>query len=86
MENSSLTPVLKRLEKLGHIERRRGKREERQVFLYLTPSGRALENEAPSITDCIISDTGVRLGKLSELVVAIGAMRDNLRKSRNPHA
>ena len=29
-ETSTLTPVLKRLEKQGHIERRRGKHDERQ--------------------------------------------------------
>ncbi|MCP5084280.1 MAG: MarR family transcriptional regulator [Alphaproteobacteria bacterium] len=82
-ETSTLTPVLKRLEKLGHVERRRGRQDERQVFLYLTPSGRALEKEAPNITDCIIADTGVQLDKLSDLVVAIGAMRDSLLKNRN---
>ncbi len=82
-ETSTLTPVLKRLEKLGHIERRRGKQDERQVFLHLTSTGRALESEAPKITDCIVTDTGVQLDRLSELVAAIGAMRDSLLKNRN---
>ena len=83
METSTLTPILKRLEKQGHIERRRGTRDERQVFLHLTESGRALEAKAPGITHCIINDTGAGLEELGELVVALGAMRDSLAKSRN---
>lgn len=81
-ETSTLTPILKRLEQQGHVERRRGERDERQVILHLTASGRALENEAPNITNCIVTDTGVPLDKLSELVGAIGAMRDSLLENR----
>ncbi len=82
-ETSTLTPVLKRLEKQGHIVRKRGERDERQVFLHLTESGRALEAQAPGITHCIVNDTGVPLERLSELVDALGEMRDSLLKTRS---
>lgn len=82
METSTLTPILKRLEKQGHIERKRGTRDERQVFLHLTDQGRALKAKAPDITHCIINDTGAGLAELGELVLALGAMRDSLAKAR----
>ncbi len=81
-ETSTLTPVLKRLEAQGHIERKRGKQDERQVFVHLTASGRALEAQAPNITNCIVGDTGMPAEKLSDLVTAISAMRDSLLETR----
>lgn len=42
LDSSTLTPVLKRLEKLGHVRRQRGKADERMVLVRLTPSGEAL--------------------------------------------
>lgn len=78
IETSTVTPVLKRLESQGHIERRRSTTDERQVFIHLTESGRDLQAMAPSITACIVDDTGVSPAKLATLVHAISAMRDSL--------
>lgn len=78
LESSTLTPLLKRLETLGHIERNRGKEDERQVFVTLTPSGLSLQKYAPEITRCIIAATGYDLGKLDSLVETITTMRDQV--------
>ena len=81
-ETNTLTPVLKRLEAQGHIERRRGDRDERMVFIHLTKSGRALKLKAPHITACIIDNTGLPLDRLEELVSTIATMRGNLNRNR----
>ncbi len=81
MESSTLTPLLKRLERLGHVERRRGVEDERQVFVHLTKSGRALQRRSPEITACIIKATGMDLTRLEELVEALSALRDNMIKA-----
>lgn len=78
LESSTLTPLLKRLEKLGHVQRKRGQSDERQVFIFLTKSGRELKKAAPEITRCIVEATGVELEKLDELVKSISDLRDNL--------
>ena len=39
LESSTLTPLLKRLEALGHISRNRDAEDERQVRVRLTPAG-----------------------------------------------
>ena len=78
LESSTVTPLLKRLESLGHIERRRGEEDERQVFVSLTPRGRALRKHAGDITKCIIESTGYDLDTLGSLVEIISTLRDNL--------
>ena len=78
LEPSTLTPLLKRLEKLGHVERKRGARDERQVFVTLTKSGHALQAHAPDITRCIIEGTGYDLAALDDLVDKITTLRDNV--------
>ena len=42
LDSGTLTPLLKRLESLGHIERRRASDDERRVDIFLTPAGRKL--------------------------------------------
>lgn len=78
LESSTVTPLLKRLESLGHIERKRGSSDERQVFVHLTPSGRSLQQHAPGITRCIVDATGTDIDTLESLVKMIGMLRDNL--------
>lgn len=83
LESSTLTPLLKRLEGLGHVERRRGKKDERQVFVFLTRSGSALEKEAGDITKCIIGQTGYDLEILDEMVGLITSLRDNVMSAKS---
>lgn len=78
LESNTLTPLLKRLEKLGHVERKRGKSDERQVFVFLTKSGRDLKKAAPDITRCIVEATGFEPEKLDALVKTVSDLRDNL--------
>lgn len=78
MESSTVTPLLKRLQQLGHIERKRGTEDERQVFVYLTKSGKALKNEAPRITACMVESTGLEPKALDQLVTTLGRLTDNL--------
>ncbi|NMV21803.1 MarR family transcriptional regulator, partial [Vibrio parahaemolyticus] len=49
LDSGTLTPLLKRLESKGIVERRRGKDDERVRELYLTEMGQALKQQALSI-------------------------------------
>ncbi|MET1281041.1 MarR family winged helix-turn-helix transcriptional regulator [Vibrio navarrensis] len=49
LDSGTLTPLLKRLESKGIVERRRGKDDERVRELYLTNTGQALKQQALSI-------------------------------------
>jgi DNA-binding MarR family transcriptional regulator len=49
LDSGTLTPLLKRLEQQGLVERRRGETDERIVRIYVTPAGRALRIKARKI-------------------------------------
>jgi DNA-binding MarR family transcriptional regulator len=51
LESGTLTPLLKRLEKRGFIERMRPESNERKLFLKLTPDGEALKQKALPVPD-----------------------------------
>lgn len=78
MESSTLTPLLKRLEKLGAVSRKRGTDDERQVFVHLSEMGRKLQEHAPRITQCVISATGIEIGQLQQLVATLNELTENL--------
>ena len=49
LDSSTLTPLLKRLEEKGYVTRRRSARDERDVFVTVTPAGEALQERALSV-------------------------------------
>ncbi|MGB0507395.1 MAG: MarR family winged helix-turn-helix transcriptional regulator [Pikeienuella sp.] len=78
MESSTVTPLLKRLEKLGHIERRRDTADERKVMVFLSEQGRALSTKASEITRCMVEQTGMEASDLDELVDNLSILSANL--------
>ena len=48
LESNTLTPILKKLEAMGHVERKRDPENERQVRVSLTKSGRRVREKAAS--------------------------------------
>ena len=75
LESNTLTPILKKLEQTGFVERRRDPADERQVRIRLTPKGRDLQNEC--ISDRLIDATGLN-SDFTRLRAAIAGLRDNL--------
>ena len=51
LDNGTLTPLLKKLEAAGHLERTRSAEDERVVRITLTESGRALQERARDIPE-----------------------------------
>lgn len=80
LESSTLTPLLKRLEKMGLIDRKRDPNDERKVRISLTADGRDLKQQAQTIPDCIISATGLSKKAAINLQDQIFLLRENLKK------
>jgi DNA-binding MarR family transcriptional regulator len=81
LESNTLTPLLKRLEAIGYIVRRRDETDERQVRVRLTPQGAALRAKARDIPRCILEATGLSLATLERLRADVSALRDSLVKA-----
>lgn len=79
LESSTLTPLLKRLETLGHIKRTRDPADERQVRIGLTHKGRALREKAVKVPGCILEASGLKLAELKRLQNEIIALRNSLK-------
>ena len=58
LDSGTLTPLLKRLERQGMVERRRGDDDERVVRIHLTPDGRALRARARKIPSALACSAG----------------------------
>ncbi|AXS39095.1 MarR family transcriptional regulator [Breoghania sp. L-A4] len=78
LESSTLTPLIKRLETMGHVARRRDAGDERQVRVTLTTQGRALKQDAEPVPGCMAAATGMGLDDLRRLQREITTLRDAL--------
>ena len=80
LESNTLTPILKKLESLQLVERRRDPADERQVRVNLTPDGRSLRQQVERDAARLIEATGLGadFGKVRKTVVRL---RDNLLRS-----
>lgn len=67
LDSPTLSPLLKRLEALDYITRTRDPRDERNLVIDLTPTGRALRAEAEKIPPAVVEQLGVGLDELEEL-------------------
>src|SRR6266511_1479903 len=80
LESSTLTPLLKRLEILGHVKRSRDPADERQVRIGLTQKGRLLRQKAVKVPRCILEASGLKAGQLKRLQSEIIALRSALER------
>jgi DNA-binding MarR family transcriptional regulator len=67
LDSSTLTPLLKRLEAGGLIDRRRDPKDERRVIVALTDKGLTLRDRALSIPEQIFCQVGLPLDELVTL-------------------
>jgi DNA-binding MarR family transcriptional regulator len=78
LDSGTLTPLLKRLEVQGLVDRSRDPQDERRVVIRLTGQARALKEQAAGIPACILGATGCDVQEVVRLVGEIKAMRDKL--------
>ena len=76
LESNTLTPILKKLESLGLLVRRRAAEDERQVIVSLTAAGRALRKKGLQRT--LVAATGLERDEFAKTQRAVVKVRDNL--------
>ena len=81
LETSTLTPLLKRLEALGLLTRRRSEDDERQVIVSTTAKGRGLQRKAAEVTRCIVDAAGLPLTDFTRLTRDLRSLRINLERT-----
>lgn len=80
LESNTLTPILKKLESLGLVERRRDPTDERQVRVNITAAGRKLQRQVQSNASAVRDATGLG-DDFAKVQKTVGRLRDNLLQS-----
>ncbi|KQU46855.1 MarR family transcriptional regulator [Rhodococcus sp. Leaf278] len=78
LDTGTLSPMLKRLEGLGFIERRRLSTDERRVEIHLTETGSAMRAKALDIPRKLAEKTGMGVDDLVRLKDALDALTSAL--------
>ena len=81
LDSGTPSPLLRRLEQAGRLKKRRDENDERQVRIYLTEAGRALEREAAAIMMSFGRATGCGLDEIIDLRDRLTALKCNLEKT-----
>jgi DNA-binding MarR family transcriptional regulator len=79
LESNTLTPILKKLEEMGLVNRTRDLTDERQVVVSLTENGRKLRAKAAGTN--LMAATGLSPQEFKSLQKAVAGLRDNLIES-----
>ncbi|MEO4048954.1 MarR family transcriptional regulator [Pseudomonas sp. CAU 1711] len=74
LDSGTLTPLLKRLEQLGLVCRRRSSADERELCLALSESGVALRDRVLPLKQRLLCESGVDLGALDGLRQGLGQL------------
>lgn len=81
LESNTLTPILKKLEGMGYVERHRDRADERVVRIKLTKAGRRLRDQAVELNTGLLKATGLTPEDFAKMQRGIVALRDSLIKS-----
>jgi DNA-binding MarR family transcriptional regulator len=84
LDSGTLTPLLKRLESVGLVQRLRDVADERRVLLHLTREGRALKRRAVAVPAAVACAAGCPLDEIQQLTSRLQQLRDQLVRSVPP--
>lgn len=82
LDSGTLSPLLKRLEGLGFVERRRSAEDERRVEVFLTGAGTALSAKATAIPQQLADAAGLTSTELDQLRETLCRLTAALQSSR----
>jgi DNA-binding MarR family transcriptional regulator len=81
LDSGTLTPLLKRLEAAGLVQRLRDSVDERRVRVQLTREGRTLKRRAFAVPEAVACAAGCELDELARLTARLKTLREQLTAS-----
>ncbi|QDE38592.1 MarR family transcriptional regulator [Luteibacter pinisoli] len=78
LDSATLTPLLKRLQAGGLVERNRSAKDERQVIVTLSGEGRALQAKANAVPAGVFCAAGCDIDTLTRLKAELESLRTSL--------
>ncbi len=84
LDSGTLSPLLKRLEQINYVSRRRDAADERVVFITLTAEGRALKARALEVFSAIGNQTGYEISEIESLRESLKRLKGHLEAIPEP--
>lgn len=81
LESNTLTPLLKRMEGAGLLVRARSTTDERVTVISLTKAGKAMQDGAAPIRQCIVEATGMTAAQVEDLRDEVLALEKRITRS-----
>jgi MarR family transcriptional regulator, organic hydroperoxide resistance regulator len=78
LDSGTLTPLLKRMEAAGLLQRLRDAADERRVLIQLTAAGRALKAKAEAVPKAILCASNCQIDEITQLTQRLKALREDL--------
>lgn len=78
LDSGTLTPLLKRMEQAGLLNRLRAKDDERRVQVSLTDAGKALRGPANKIPQCLLQATQCAVPELIAITQQLQSLRSRI--------
>lgn len=82
LDSGTLSPLLKRLEAMGLLERRRSGEDERRVAVHLTRAGQVLSTRAGAIPQRLAEAAGLSPDELEQLRSTLERLTDALHRAQ----
>lgn len=86
LDSGTLTPLLKRLEGAGLVQRLRDTADERRVLLRLSTAGRALKTRAAKVPAAVACAAGCSIDELAALTARLKTLRDEIAQAASAAA
>ena len=83
LDNGTLSPLLKKMEQAGYVERRRCRKDDRIVEITLTDAGRALQEKAKDIPGHVAGCIDLPLEKAQTLYSLLYELLGNQQKNND---
>lgn len=80
LDSGTITPLLKKLETKGLVERVRDSNDERSVLVSVTNSGLELKNRVKNIPEKILSETGVPVEEANDILEHLKSILERVNK------
>jgi len=78
LDSGTLTPLLRRLERAGYVQRRRGSLDERCVLVHLTEQARTIRPDIDRARKMVFDATGLSLAEVKDLQRNLESVRAGL--------
>ena len=83
LDNGTLSPLLKKMQQAGYIERRRSEEDDRVVVITLTEEGRALQEKAKDVPGNVAGCIDLPHDKAQQLYSLLYELLDNKRDRKD---